>query len=216
MGSIMAYKHDVAMNSISNYKSNLARKIQNGETEEAIEIGAQSFTQKEWGQLIEHVDKDIDEIKEEQELRWKKLDEEKQAKELYEKMSAENLCRGQKLADRMAGNESKVPYSYLAKDGVIEYNGVTFVCDEDKHAICLGDMQDKKNVLTIPLEKGGSLMVHRDNLGELSKAMDMFSPEDKKRILWAISTDQKCKKTEEEIEEDKNSIGESAEKKLDE
>ena len=46
---------------------------------------------------------------------------------------------------------SKVPYGYLAKDGVIEYNGVCFVCDEKTNSICLGDMTDTKNVLTITL-----------------------------------------------------------------
>ena len=33
---------------------------------------------------------------------------------------------------------SKVPYGYLAKDGIIEYNGVIFVCDEETNSICLG------------------------------------------------------------------------------
>ena len=33
---------------------------------------------------------------------------------------------GQKL---QAETEKKCPYSFLAKDGVIQYNGVTFVCD---------------------------------------------------------------------------------------
>lgn len=216
MNSVLAVKHDNAMNVIANYKSDLAQKIQNGETEPSFQIGGKAFTQKEWDKIVDHVDKEIDVIKEEQKLRQEKMDEEKQVKELYEKMSAEGALRGQKLTDRITGKQSNVPYSYLAKDGVINYNGVTFVCDEEKHALCLGDMSDKKKLISVPMEKGGRLLVNRDNLGELSHAMGMFSPEDKKRILWAISTDKKCKSAEEEIEEDINGIGESAEKKLEE
>ncbi|MDE6517540.1 MAG: hypothetical protein K2L18_06815, partial [Acetatifactor sp.] len=64
----------------------------------------------------------------------------------------------------------KVPYGYLAKDGVITYNGVTFTCDEKTNSICLGDMTDKKQVINIPLSGGGHLKVNRQNLGQLSKA----------------------------------------------
>ena len=43
----------------------------------------------------------------------------------------------------------KCPYSHLAKDGLIEYNGVVFVCDYKRNSICLGDVSDSKNVLNI-------------------------------------------------------------------
>lgn len=113
------------------------------------------------------------------------------------------------LMEKLNGTyqESKVPYSHLAKDGVIEYNGVVFTCDETSQAICLGDMSDRKNVLSIPLENGGRLMVHRDNLGELQNAIGMFSPEDINRILRAIADDQKAQKELLEIDEMTNSIG---------
>lgn len=110
--------------------------------------------------------------------------------------------------------KSKVPYSHLAKDGVIEYNGVTFVCDEETSSICLGDMRDEKNVITIALSKGGHLKVHRDNLGDLSKAIGMFSPEDVNRILRAIAKDNKAREVQNEIEEDLNSLGDSTDKML--
>ena len=104
---------------------------------------------------------------------------------------------------------AKVPYGYLAKDGVITYNGVTFVCDERTNSICLGNMDDKKNVLNIPLSGGGHLKVHRDNLGDLSKAIGMFSPEDVNRILRAIHQDTKIQSMQQELEEMENSVGES-------
>ena len=102
---------------------------------------------------------------------------------------------------------SKVPYGYLAKDGVITYNGVTFVCDEKTNSICLGDMTDQKNVLNIPLAGGGHLKVNRDNIGDLSKAIGMFTPEDVNRILRAIHQDAKIRSVEQELEDMENSVG---------
>lgn len=106
--------------------------------------------------------------------------------------------------------EGKVPYSALAKDGIIEYEGVVFVCDEKNNRLCLGDVSDPKQCLTIPLSKGGTLVVNRDNLGDLSHAIGMFSPEDVNRILGAMAQDAKVQEMEKEIEDAKNSIGKSA------
>lgn len=109
--------------------------------------------------------------------------------------------------------EYDVPYGYLADDkGIIQYNGVNFVCDSKENAICLGDMSDKDNVLTIQLEGGGALKLNTNNIDELSKAISMFSPEDQKRILQAISTNNHCKKKLIEIEENKGKIGETIDK----
>lgn len=104
---------------------------------------------------------------------------------------------------------AKVPYGYLAKDGAITYNGVTFVCDERTNSICLGDMSDKKKVLNIPLSGGGHLKVNRDNLGDLAKAIGMFSPEDVNLILRAIAQDTKVQSMQQELEDMENEVGES-------
>lgn len=109
--------------------------------------------------------------------------------------------------------DKKAPYSQLAKDGVIEYNGVVFVCDYEHNALCLGDVSNPKNVLYIPLANGGTLQVNRDNIGDLSRAIGMFSPEDVNRILRAISQDAQCQKYLLEIDEAKNSIGEAEKEK---
>lgn len=101
----------------------------------------------------------------------------------------------------------KVPYEHLAQDGVIEYNGVCFVCDEDTNSICLGDMTDKKNVLTIALSGGGHLKVNRNNLGDLSRAVGMFSPEDLNLIMRAIAQDTKIQSMKKEIEDEEASVG---------
>ena len=108
------------------------------------------------------------------------------------------------VADK--ANENDVPYSNMAKDGVIEYNGVVFLCDPDKHAITLGDMSNYGDVLIIPLEEGGTLMVNRNSIGGLSKAIGMFSPRDVGRIMRAIATDTRVQSMQREIEETKDSI----------
>ena len=137
-------------------------------------------------------------------------DERSEAERIYQAVSTggENPAKNIRQA-------AKVPYGYLAKDGMITYNGVTFVCDERTNSICLGDMTDKKNVLNIPLSGGGHLKVHRDNLGDLSKAIGMFSPEDVNRILRAIALDTKLQSMQHELDEMENSIGEAGEAQVD-
>lgn len=103
---------------------------------------------------------------------------------------------------------TKVPYGYLARDGVITYNGVQFVCDEKTNSICLGDMTDKKQVINIPLSGSGHLKVNRANLGQLSKAIGMFSPEDTNLILRAIHLDTKVQSMQKEVEDLEASVGE--------
>ena len=102
---------------------------------------------------------------------------------------------------------AKVPYGHLAKDGVIEYNGVVFVCDEKTNSICLGDMTDVKNVLNIPLSGGGHLKVNRNSIGLLSKAAGMFSPEDLNLIMRAIAEDTKIQSVKKEIEDEEAGVG---------
>lgn len=97
------------------------------------------------------------------------------------------------------------PYSYLAKNGIIEYNGVTFVCDNQHNAITLGDVtSDPSKVLRIPLPRGGNLFVNVNNFDDLAKAAGMFSPEDLNAILRAIHTYKNCTSKINELEEEKN------------
>lgn len=118
--------------------------------------------------------------------------------EQYKKPQAEKLTI-QKHLD----GEDIAPYSYLAEDGVITYNGVSFFCDYENNAITLGDMSDEKNVITVQLENGGCLKVNRDNIEDLSKAIAMFSLEDIRRILVALQQDAKVRQMQQEIEQDK-------------
>ena len=88
--------------------------------------------------------------------------------------------------DRLRSGEWKCPYNAMAKDGIIEYNGVIFQCDYRRNAITLGDMSDERKVLNISLPSGGSLKVNVDSFGEISKAAGMFTPEDLNAIMRAL------------------------------
>lgn len=98
--------------------------------------------------------------------------------------------------------EGKCPYSALAKDGIIEYNGVVFACDYETNSISLGDVSDKRQVLNINLPSGGSLRVNVNCFGDLSRAAGMFTPEDLNAILRAIHQYQFCVKKQNEMEEE--------------
>lgn len=120
----------------------------------------------------------------------------------------EAAIKGSKSPISSIRTAPKVPYGYLAKDGVIAYNGVVFVCDEETNSICLGDMTNKKQVINIPLSGGGHLKVNRANLGQLSKAIGMFSPEDVNLILRAIHLDTKLQSVQNEVEDLEAGVGE--------
>ena len=196
---------------ITEKKNEIEKKLQNGETEPTFTIGARSYTAKEWDKLIDKVDKNLEAVRKEQEQR-----KEAQEKEALEKsvLKSSNVRRNFFMEKLNGTYKPAFPYEHLAKNGVISYHGVEFVCDAQKNAICLGDMSDQKNVLTIPLEGGGSLMVNRDSLGTLADVISMFSPEDINRIMRAIADDNKAQEAQEEIEEDTNSIGKDASEKV--
>lgn len=102
----------------------------------------------------------------------------------------------------------KCPYSSMAKDGIIEYNGVIFNCDYKHNAITLGEMSDKKKVMNISLPSGGSLKVNVDNIGSLSKAAGMFTPEDLNAVMRAIHQYNHLTHKLYEIEEEEDEVAE--------
>lgn len=191
-------------------KSQILEKLKNGDAEEAIVTGGNAFTESVWNKMLEGVDDYLEEVKEEQKVRFAKMDEEQQEKELLQKRLMEKEMQAESNVKEVlvarTGGSLDVPYGYLAKNGVIEYNGVIFVCDEVHNAICLGDMSDESEVLSIPLTEGGCLKVNRDNISDLAKAISMFSPEDIRRIMEAIATDAKCQQMQQEMDETLNSI----------
>lgn len=212
------------MDCISNRKNEIARKIRNGETEPSFSIGKSSFTVKEWDKLLAKVDKNNEQVRKEQELRKEALEKETLQKRslskdkmdsLYLDMLDSESIRRNYFMEKINGTyNGSCPYEHMAENGVISYNGVDFICDTQKNAICLGDMSNRGDVLTIPLEGGGSLMVNRNNLGDLAQAISMFTPEDIKRIMCAIADDNKAQEAQRELEDDENSIGNDAEENI--
>ncbi len=133
--------------------------------------------------------------------------------------AAESIAR--QMKDKLVNDKDKVqaipekgkgaPYSYLAdENGIVEYKGVIFHCNNEKKELCLGDMSNRKNVIRIPLSGGGCLMVNRDNIDQLGKAIGMFSPEDINNILRALKLDAKIQEMKKETEEMEDGIGKSS------
>ncbi len=116
---------------------------------------------------------------------------------------------GSRLQEKLCDGSKGAPYQHLAdENNIIEYEGVIFVCNSEKQELCLGDMSNPADVLDIPLSGGGVLRVNRNNIGSLSKAIGMFSPEDVGRIMRAVSQDSHCRKKQTEIEEEITMLGE--------
>ena len=190
-----------AINLLQERRTQILEKLKNDDAQEAIITGGNAFTESVWDKMLEGIDNYLDEVKEEQKVRFAKMDKEQEEKE--------KLLQSQRVKELLtekSGGSLNVPYGYLAKNGMIEYNGVIFVCDEQHNAICLGDMTNPKDVITIPLTKGGTLKVNRNSVNDLSKAISMFSPEDIRRIMEAIATDTKCRQMQQEMDETVNSI----------
>jgi len=133
-----------------------------------------------------------------------KLEQQNADKEKVEGRSESEL-QFQAVADTLP-EDNGVPYYYLAKDGIIDYNGVVFFCDEEHKALCLGDTSDKSKCLSIPLTGGGSLIVNRDNLDSLAKAIGMFSPEDVNLIMRAIAEDAKIQQMKQQIDDETSGL----------
>ena len=175
------------------YKTELRKKIQELKEKAAKQIGAGSATENQ--SLKETAEGDSESEK-------TKGPEVSEAEAI--EGTVEYAQRGTGFLARISGVQ-KAPYSYLADEtGTIVYKGVHFTCDDKKQQICLGDMSNPNRVLNIPLSKGGVLRVNQDNLGDLVKAIDMFSPEDIARILKAIAKFKKVENMELEIEDMKS------------
>lgn len=148
-------------------------------------IGSSEFSVEEWDKLLESIDGQLDDMREETEPT------EAQIRSLLEERTIAN---------------NGAPYNHLAKNGIIEYNGVVFVCDDEHRALCLGDTTDMANCIRIPLSEGGCLIVNRENLGDLANAISMFSPEDVNLIMRAIAQDAKIQQLKKEIEDESSAI----------
>lgn len=129
-----------------------------------------------------------------------------------ERVEKSNIEEKESIFARIFDNkQANCPYGHLAKDGIIDYNGVIFVCDYKTNTLCLGDVtSNPKDVLNISLPSGGNLKVNVNNFGDLSKAAGMFSAEDLNAIMRAIAQYDYCTSKLNEIDEENEEIVENA------
>lgn len=81
-------------------------RIKNGESEPSYQTGGQSFSEKEWKQLIGKLDKNIEGIKKEQKERFEKQKEEKNKIIAEEKISKEKISKDKSAETISADNKS--------------------------------------------------------------------------------------------------------------
>jgi hypothetical protein len=150
-------------------------------------------------------------IRSESRLEFANSTAEGEAAESIARQMKDKLVKDNDKAQAIPEKGKGAPYSYLAdENGIVEYKGVIFRCNNEKKELCLGDMSNRKNVIRIPLSGGGCLMVNRDNIDQLGKAIDMFSPEDINNILRALKLDAKIQEMKKEMEEMEDGIGKSS------
>lgn len=107
------------------------------------------------------------------------------------------------MIQKLLGNDRRAPYSAMANEnGIIEYKGVIFQCDYENNRLCLGNVSDTRDCITVELEGGGILIFNRANIDDLVRAIDMFSPADITRIMRAIAEDAKLRQIQMEIEDE--------------
>lgn len=98
----------------------------------------------------------------------------------------------------------------LVKNGqnTTAYQNVSVNTDDKKMSI--GGMQG--HIITVGLSNGWALEFSREDIDQVAGMIDIFSPEDVRRIMEAITKDSMVQSTQDEMEEDKASLGKIAEK----
>lgn len=194
---------------LSEHISYLQERLQNGEEQQKIQIGNEEMTIGEWDNLLDNFDSIQEEIllgmRHRHEVQNEKQEREEALQKLFEDREYLEEVRTKPLHGKYYEKENTY-FSMADESGLIVYNDVTFYCDKLTNTLKLGDCGIPQNCLIIPLEKGGSLMVNRNKLGDLMRAITMFSPEDQKRILEAIQKERMVGGTMTKLEVQKNEI----------
>lgn len=133
--------------------------------------------------------------------------EEAEASKKTERQESVPETVAEELIQKLLGIGKQAPYSSMAdENGVVTYHGVAFQCDYENNRICLGNVTNLQDCITVSLEDGGCLVVNRNNIDQLSKAIGMFSPEDVNRIMRAIAQDAKIRQTQMQIEDETSGV----------
>ncbi len=98
-------------------------------------------------------------------------------------------------------------FDLAGKDGIIQYNRATFVCNKENNTLELGDCSNESNCIRVKLSKGGSLLVNRENVDELLMSIGMFSSKDQGLIMQAVMKDKMAQAAKDKLEK-----GDEAEK----
>lgn len=90
--------------------------------------------------------------------------------------------------------------------GTATHNGVSILFDTEKKQMNIGDTSHRGNVISVNLSNGWVLNFNRDNIDDVSKILDLFSPEDIRRIMEAITKDKMAQTMEQEIDDTEASV----------
>ncbi len=90
--------------------------------------------------------------------------------------------------------------------GTATHNGVAIGFDSERKQMNIGDTSNKGNVISVNLSNGWVLNFNRDNIDDVSKILDLFSPEDIRRIMEAITIDKMAQSKQIEIEDAKAAV----------
>lgn len=136
-----------------------------------------------------------------------KLELEKEYNEMLMTAKVEDEAKyNQMMMDReLSGVKSLGRLTEVAEKygGVVAFRGVTLVFDSQNNTMCLGNMERGDIISAGVLSNGYGFYFNRENIGDLAKIIDLFSPEDVNKIMAAIATDDMADRMEYEIEEDK-------------
>lgn len=126
----------------------------------------------------------------------------------YEKMQTE---RKQDIAKSFRQIEEIARESGDGKTGMATYKGVPIAFDFQNGIMTVGDMSAGNDIINVgKLSNGYAFSFNRDNIDDISKILDLFSPEDINKIMAAITTDNIAKSMEQEIEDEKSKVGRTA------
>ena len=117
MIQLLSTTHKDATTLMRERTQQIYEKLKSGETEEAIVTGGNAFTETVWNKMLENLDEYLDQVKEDQELRFSQMDKEKEELEFQlekqEKKEQEELFLEKRLFERSALQERRVSAAML-------------------------------------------------------------------------------------------------------
>lgn len=129
------------------------------------------------------------------------------APEKYEEMQKQ---RKQDIAKSFRQIEEIAKESGDGKTGVATYKGVSIAFDFEHSVMTVGDLSSGNIINVGKLSNGYAFSFNRDNIDDISKMLDLFSPEDINKIMAAITTDNIAQSMKQEIEDAKAKVSKTA------